>query len=207
MGVGAAARLRVENPKMDKRFLLALATVLVAASPTFAHQPGGTKNYCEDYDERVVHDYGPPATGLAVFLRQDGNLLSDCDGDTVLADFDEHSEFALGGAWLSVDSGDGNTGGSVICLGESGHHPRFGPISVEDMVLGVSTPFVVTADRENLHPPPPGEPDCGDFEVKARQECTGACTVSFPPGLDGTYVVYVGDARTGNPGTAGHIVS
>ena len=179
---------------MNKSFLLALAAALLAAPLALAHNPAGTpKNYCEDPSEWNVHDYGPLGTGSLIALGQDGNILGDCNGDTIPADYDGHVEWALGGGWLSVDSGDGATSGTIFCYGEVGHHPVFGPITVDDVVFGQTVPFTVGADVD---------PGCGDFITDVHQDCVGTCFVTFPPGPDGAYVVYVGPV-----GVAGHITS
>ena len=194
---------------MNKSFLLALAAALLAAPLALGHTPAGTtKNYCEDPLEWNTHDYSYLSTGLVVFTLQDGNLAGDCDGDTVPTDFDAHLEWAIGGAWLMVESGDGVTSGSVVCYGAVGDHPTFGPISVTDIVLGPTVPFSIQADTVNLVPPTdPAEPNCGDFTTDDGADCVGSCLVTFPSGLDGAYIVYVGDALDGTPGTGGHIQS
>ena len=196
---------------MNKSYLLALAAALLAAPLTMAtHAPAGLglpKITCEDPSIWNNHEYWVPSTGFAVFLLTDGNL-EDCDGDTIPADFDDHSEFALGGAWLMVDSGDGVTDGSLACYGEAGHHPTFGPFTVVDAVIGAATPFLVASDTENLVPPTdPAEPDCGDFTTDNSTQCVGTCTVTFTAGIDGTYILYVGDLLGGTPGTGGQIWS
>jgi hypothetical protein len=183
---------------MSKSFLIAIAAALMAAPMAFAHDPAGTlKNYCEDPSEWGV---APPASGNLIFLGQDGNLAGDCDGDGIVADYDGHIEFAFGGGWLSA-------GDDVPeCNPEAAHHPRFGPFTVVDAVNGAGTQaFAVASDFITLVPPPPGEPDCGDFESDEVTECVGTCTVTFPEGLDGTYQVYVGAFDTGAVGTVGHI--
>ena len=194
---------------MNKSYLLAIAAALMAAPLAFAHEPVGTlRNYCEDPSEWTTHDYGPPGDGHLIALGSDGNLVGDCNGDTIPADYDGHLEWALGGGWLAADSGDGVTGGSIVCHGEHAHHPQFGPISVFDAVQGATLTFWVAADTINLVPPTdPSEPNCGDFESDEGASCTNACTVTFLCGLDGTYQVYVGDAGTGSIGAVGHIVS
>ena len=194
---------------MNKTYVAALALLLLGAPLAFAHAPlsGTPKNYCEDPSEWNVHDYGPPATGLLAIrppIISDGNILGDCNGDGVPADFDGHSEFALGGAWLMADSGDGSTGGSVACYGEVAHHPFFGQFWAFDDVFGAGIPFTVASDT--LNEVDPGTvPDCGDFTTDNHHTCFGMCIVTFPPGLDGAYIVYVGDVLTGAPGTLGHI--
>lgn len=191
---------------MSMRLLIALA--LATAPFAYAHEPAGTfKNYCEDPSEWGTHDY-VVAVGFATFLPQDGNIGGDCDGDTVPADYDGHVEWAAGGSWLSVNSGDGATGGSLACYGEEGHHPDFGPFTVTDFVLGRTLPFRVESDTASLVPPTdPTAPACGDFQTDASTLCVDTCIVTFPPGLDGVYYVFVGDVVSGAVGTLGHVSS
>jgi hypothetical protein len=233
---------------MNRNLILLVAMAFAAAPFAVAHEPTGTpKNYCEDPAEWNVHDYAPPADGHLIFLGQDGNIVEDCDesGSNVsvfycidplltpeacaacpdpddppeiceivlpAADFDGHIEFAFGGAWLSVTT-------VPECNSEVGHHPQFGPITVEDAVFGATVAFWVASDFNNSIPPTdPNEPNCGDFESDNGSECIGSCTVTFPAGLDGTYQVYVGggvSVDTGGEtpeadvsvGTYGHIRS
>lgn len=209
------------------RNILGIAAVLVAAQFAYAHDsaPGTPDPTCEVGTDWFDHDYGPLAVGVYNFMPADGNL-EDCDGDfnptdpfcwaewlagedlngdTYVCeplDFDGHVEFAQGGATLPVDSGDGVTFGTLLCLGMEGHHPAFGPFTVTDLALGGTVPFMVgvdTVDTSGL-----GDP-CGDGLVDAFSDCVGACTVTFPPGLDGMYYVNVGTPTT--PGTQGHVSS
>jgi hypothetical protein len=207
---------------------LAIAPLAFAHDPA-----GTPKNYCEPLGEWNVHDYGAPATGALIFGHEDGNLGGDCSGNTVLnpggpcvyedpnspigsglglcdseidpplADWDFHSEFAFGGAWILVDSGNGEPSwdpgvgaGTLYCYGAEGHHAAFGPVSVTDFVLGAGATFSVYADTEDITMAGDG---CGDFEEDNGTDCVGSCTLTFPPGLDGSYVVYV-------QGTSGHVV-
>ena len=72
---------------MNKTYLFAIATALMAAPLVMAHNPanplatpdGTPKLYCEDRFEWYVHDYGAPATGVFLQGYEDGNL-EDCDG-------------------------------------------------------------------------------------------------------------------------------
>jgi hypothetical protein len=187
---------------MNKSFLLALAAALVAAPLALAHDPAGTpKNYCEDPSEWNVHDYAPPASGHLIFLGQDGNIGGDCDGDGIPADYDLHIEFAFGGGWLTAAT-------VPECNSEIGHHPMFGPFGAYDTVHGDTITITVAADTINAVPPTdPAAPNCGDFETDEHTVLFPYGIVTFPCGLDGTYVVYVGDATSGSLGTAGHIFS
>jgi hypothetical protein len=209
---------------MSKLNLIGLGLVLAAAPLASAHLDGTMgypKTYCESTDI-YTHDYGPVATGRVLSEMADGNL-QDCDGDFdptnpvhwaeeiarvdldedgqvhELTDFDGHSEYARGGAWLLVVSGDG-TFGSEACFGEPGHHPHFGPVHVEDFVLGEAATFRVTADSVSVLPNPPGEPACGDLQADEQTLCLGSCSVTFSPGVDGAYAVFV-------EGTVGHVFS
>jgi hypothetical protein len=160
----------------------------------------------------------PPFTASAGF----------CDGP--LADFDGHKDFAYGGAFLHADSGDGVSSGSVACHGAEGHHETYPTVVVEDVVLGDDSLlfFVVTADYSRAGFEPAEGPDCGDNLVEVcnpadpvdqfEQLCnprdqaivglsghdiangTRGVSVPFPPGVDGTYNVFVGQG-----GTLGHI--
>jgi hypothetical protein len=147
-----------------------------------------------------------------------GNLLWEmsCNTDEP-ADYDGDFEFALGGALLAVDNGDGQTFGSLVCYGTLGHHGSV--ITVVDKVLN-PVAFSVGADA-SLVPPPPGEPDCGDGTISpcgsspgptcnpndhllsCPIQRNGTCTVDFGPGADGAYYVFVG--RAARPGLGGHV--
>jgi hypothetical protein len=132
---------------------------------------------------------GDPATAVdvlnSIFLGFCGSEI-----DPPVADWDEHNEFAFGGAWMLV-----NDDLTQVCFGAEGHHPEFGPYSVFDNVLMDGATFTVASDTVALVPG-----DCGDFESDDSSDCVGSCTVTFPSGLDGAYVVYV-------QGTAGHAFS
>ena len=180
--------------------ILLTLPLLVAPFPAAGHTPEGTpKNYCEAPVELWGHDYGPPASGGDPTPPIDGAPQTCNSGPPG----DGHSEYALGGAYILVDSGDGVTRGSLACYGEEGHHPSTGPATTIDVVLGWTVPFVIAADLVNLMPS--GELDCGDFEMDQSSTCVGTCTVTFPEGLDGSYVVYVGDMAAGDPATLGHV--
>jgi hypothetical protein len=156
------------------------------------------------------------------------------------ADYDGDLEFALGGALLAVESGATPTGaGSQACLGTEGHHNSH--VWVEDVVYGTNVAFTVGADASLVPPPPEtGELDCGDnvtrpctppnsglgAEVDAvlallqtgncnvndhLVTCLSVCDVTFGPGADGTYTVWVhptvngGDLGTPTGASLGHV--
>lgn len=167
---------------MRRSPFLVLVAAFVAAPLVYAHSPAGTPDTtCEDTVAEIAdHDHGPPITGW-IFGFQESNL-EDCNGDTTPGDDDGHAEYARGGAWLLVNSGDGVTGGSIACFGEAGHHPAFGPIEVVDLILGPTVYFEVGADTINLvGPDPVTGTDCGDFQSDNGTSCVGTCTVTFPP--------------------------
>ena len=216
---------------MNRKWILLVATLLVSTPMAFAHSPAGTpKNHCESSSEWVVHDYGPVASGRLVYGNEDGNRGGDCNpgfslgsacvtvdpaepllveadlcgSNPPIADWDGHNEFAFGGAWLLVRSGDGQPSadpsagaGTLYCFGAEGHHADYATVSVNDVLLGGGADFQVSADTVDLSGTGEG---CGDFQNDDGQVCTGTCTVTFPAGLDGAYVVFV-------TGTAGHVES
>jgi hypothetical protein len=205
----------LEIESMNRLYAASLALALATLPLALAHSPAGTpKNFCESTWDWGEHDYGPPATGYYVrrgideywrpvgpsgapgpslgVASGDGNLVGDCDGDGVPGDYDLHGDWAIGGAVLQV--------ATTACSSEWGHHSMFGPISVSDVVLGYTVPFFVGVDTVGLLPG-----SCGDHVVDFGVSCIGTCTVTFPPGLDGTYVVFVGDVAFGVPGTYGHV--
>src|SRR5687767_997415 len=180
-----------------------MATVVVApmAFASHTYPVGSLRNWCESDLDDLYHEYGP-STGFAISPGIDGNVQGDCDGDpNTVADYDGHVEFAFGGAWLTAAASPGcNDGDSV-------DHAAFPTVWVGDHVLNLAeapVSFSVYADTLNNVPPvDPAEPNCGDFESDYGADCTNECAVPFPPGLDGTYQVYVtgtsGSVGTGNP--------
>ena len=71
---------------MNKTYLIAIAAALMAAPMVMAHEPKGThKTHCEDEaaGEWLVHEYGPPASGVLLSGYEDGNL-QDCDQSGVV---------------------------------------------------------------------------------------------------------------------------
>jgi hypothetical protein len=140
--------------------------------------PPGPKTWCESASEWAEHVYTHSA---ALAPAHDGNL-ADCDGDGVPADFDGHADWSLGGAFLQAAEPALGCGPAA----QAPHHPLYGPIAVDDAVLGAGASFVVGADDIDLV-----GGGCGDFQDDVSMSCVGACTVPFPPGLDGAYHVHV----------------
>ena len=129
--------------------------------------------------------------------------LCGADLNPPVADWDGHNEFAFGGAWILVTTGAGVPSadptvgaGTAYCFGADGHHASYGPATVTDLVLGQTVAFSVYSDTVDLTGTGSG---CGDFISDHSAICVGTCTVTFPPGIDGAYVVFV-------TGTAGHII-
>lgn len=190
---------------MHARFLALTLACLAAAAPlAWGHSPAGTpKPYCElgMPGERATHDYGPPASGEAIMLAQDGSVPP-CPYDDPF--WDGHLEFAFGGAWLLAcdhPCGEHLGEGATYCWGTYADHAQFPEVRVVDAVLtpqGLPVAFTVMADTlDNT-----GEPTttCGDFEVDWSIDCVDVCTVPFPASLDGSYQVYV-------QGTSGHVLA
>lgn len=151
-----------------------------------------------------VFDPGYVCAGLDPEDPLNTFLIGICDFDPPLADGDGHHEWAYGGAWLLVNSGAGipspdpNLGaGTLFCFAEQGHHATFATVAVDDVALGFGTSFWVGVDIIDLTGTGRG---CGDGFADQSQECVGSCTVTFPPGLDGSYHVHV-------RGTVGHVYS
>ena len=187
---------------MQTRLILAVAAFLAFAPFALAHDPAGTpKTYCEVFDWDV-HDYGSGGPGFALAFFMDGNL-DDCDGDGVPQDFDGHSEYAQGGAWIlacELACGlDGTGAGATACFGEPAHHAYYGPFEVNDVVFGSTPPGIVwvAADYVDVL----GVNPCGDFVSQDWAGFVGGCPcyVTFPPGLDGSYWVYISAGQ-------GHVV-
>lgn len=189
---------------MQTRPLVLLGGLLLALPAAFAHSssPGLPKTYCEDSSEWNVHDYGVPAEGVLISNLRDGNTVGDCNADTVFPDYDGHLEWAVGGAWLLVQGGDGVSSGTIACYGGEGHHPEFGPITVTDNAFASTIPFTVAADTVSFVPPV--GPDCGDFENDVAATCISTCFVTFAPGPDGAYQVFVGDVSSPSV-SGGHV--
>ena len=209
---------------MQNSYLIVLAVALAMAPLALAHEPmGAPKLHCETAAEWAVHDYGPPAPGFLIWTFIDGSA-SDCDGttsvtpvidtqdplnsdiyvDPPVADYDGHSEYARGGAWILVDSGLGVPSaspdigaGTLYCYGAEGHHPRYGPFVVRDLYFESGVEFSVYSDTVDLLGDGEG---CGDFESDNGADCIDTCKVTFLPGLDGSYQVYV-------LGTQGHVIT
>lgn len=178
--------------RLPPALVLALLVLPLAVAHTNGGVMGTAKTYFEPTNEWFMHDYlaGTP-------------LLSPVDGCPLCSD--GHGEWAWGGAHILVDSGlnqasiDPNLpAGSLYCYGADGHHPYFGPVRVDDTLLGASASFEVAADQADLTALGQG---CGDFLEDAVVACVGACTMPFLPGLDGAYRVYVAP-----PGSSGHVL-
>lgn len=195
---------------IDRIFLLTIGAALLLAPAAFAHVPGASlmgvagtpKDYCEDaWGDTSVHEYGPPADGITLFLDTDGAVGPCPYGATVGAPlFDGHFEWAQGGAHLVA----GDSAQAAACGWPYPDHAVFPTIAVFDLVLSpqaIPVAFTVAADTANNLPPiDPSAPNCGDLEADLSGECLDACIPLFPPGLDQTYLVYV-------TGFQGHIVS
>lgn len=191
---------------MRTLLLLILAVASCAPPLTYGHVPMGTPNsQCEGLDARYVHDYGAPATGNLLAQPKDGGAVCgpiylDPLGPPVFSlSGDGHREYAVGGAWILVESGTGQPtpggAGTLYCYGEAGHHAPYGPSTVTDLALGAGASYVVGADLDDTTG---GLEGCGDFETDEVATCVGTCTVAFGPGLDGAYFVFV-------DGTQGHV--
>ena len=172
--------------------LASLLLLAFFAMPAKAHEYwlALPKLQCESSADVGVHDYGPPSTGFVIFLGLDGSIPPCPYGDTT---WDGHVEFAFGGGWLQA--------AASVCTEAYPDHAPGSTITVVDAVLtvelGSDVAFSVYADTLN-NDPVPGEPNCGDFESDYGVDCVNQCAPGFPPGLDGTYQVYVS-------GTYGHI--
>ena len=152
------------------------------------------KAECETSSTQTsLHSYGAPGTGFVIFLGSDGSVPPCPYGDTT---WDGHYEWAFGGAWLMAGPM------AEACFGAYADHTPGTVIRVFDMVLsavGSDVAFSVYADTMN-NDPVPSEPNCGDFESDYGVDCVNQCAPAFPPGLDGSYQVYVS-------GTTGDIVN
>lgn len=190
---------------MSRTSLLLVAALLAAAPFAGAHLPpygpnGTPKPYCEttDFD---THDYAMPSMVGGTFVTMSGPK-SGCLGPT-----DHHGEHARGGAYLAAYDEGPFMPGSGWCMGEVPHHPVGGPVTVVDNVIASGVRFLVAADSFTalLHH------ECGDFVEDQWVWCVDSCAVPFPPGLDGTYHVYLDVAVDANGTvhalTAGHVVS
>lgn len=206
---------------MQRTFLLGIAALLLAAPLSYAHAPAGTpKNYCESILDRDTHDFAVGRRDLLVFYSYDGNL-ADCNGDTVVGDYDGHKEWGYGGGWILAGEGETTpeTDGATACFGEAAHHPIFPTIEVTDtdgnpiaFQVGIdwpmgggdpdpSTPYACgDGIVDPCDPINPAEIDDTTCEANDRLiSAFGSVTMTgFPPGQDGSYIVFVA-------GAAGHI--
>ena len=172
------------------KWLVLLALTLAPLSAAHDGGVGAPKTHCETPgSDTGHHEYGPPGTGFVIFLGLDGAIPPCPYGDTT---WDGHIEFAFGGAWLQASPS--------LCTEAYADHTPGAFISVYDAFLtafGSDVAFSVYADTLN-NDPIPSEPNCGDFESDYGVDCVNNCAPGFPPGLDGSYQVYVS-------GTTGHI--
>lgn len=177
---------------------------------TYGGTQGGTPE-CRELVDRFGMGPGNPVWELLCHTDRPGNF----DGDY---------EFALGGALLAVEDGDGATSGSIVCLGMIGHHGI--TIDIYDQIFGDNVAFSVGADASLPGAVLPGEPDCGDGVVQPcgspfpgfatapdvlyapgaacnpddhLVQCWDVCTVPFGPGANGTYVIWVYATTNGGP--------
>ena len=173
------------------KWMLLLALTLAPLSGAHEGGVGAPKTHCETpFTDTAHHEYGAPATGEVIFLGLDASVPPCPYGDTT---WDGHIEFAFGGAWLQA--------ATSACVDVYADHAPGTEISVYDAVLtplGIDVLFSVYADTERDPNLPPEEPNCGDFQSDFGINCVNTCTPGFPPGLDGSYQVYVS-------GTTGHI--
>ena len=190
---------------MNKTCLIAFAVALAVAPLAYGHSPDGTpKAFCEGSGDLLLHEYGPPATGVLLAFFIDGANRTGTAADCGLPNGgDGHAEYALGGAWILVNTGlgvpsaDPTVGaGALYCFGAEGHHGNFVTVNALDASpLGAGVEVTVAADTVDLTGVGEG---CGDFESDESATGFGTVTANFPHGLDGTYQVYV-------TGTQGHI--
>ena len=183
-----------------------LVATLAAGRTTVAHeaQTGQPKLDCEGPDDTWIHEYetgtgfmliGPRSSATAPRIQAtfvppaDGSIPPCPYGDTT---WDGHHEFAYGGAWLQAAH-------SVCAESYPDHFPGT-LVWVYDSFLGglgSDVAFSVYADWLD-NDPLQSEPTCGDFESDYGMDCINICAPGFPPGLDGSYQVYVS-------GTTGHV--
>jgi hypothetical protein len=198
------------------------AALLALLAPQAHSDPGlgAPKTFCENDDDKLHHGYlaatthqGGPASPEVVQGHTDGSALAQDRQHNYWCQwtdtgFDDHEEFALGGAVLA----GGISGRSENCLGVAGHHffLWWPTIHVHDAVLGEGVEFWVLADwapegadvafpcGDGIVEPCTGEPGevCNprDDAVNA----IGSAVPLFNAGADGSYVVLV-------EGTSGHV--
>lgn len=206
---------------MHKLTCLGLLAIVAAVPLTFAHSPAGTpKNYCEPVTEWNMHDFTVGRRNFLVFYGYDGNVVGDCNLDTVPGDFDGHQEWAYGGGWLLASDNlqTPESDGATVCFGAAPHHLIGATVNVAD-TTGAAIAFQIGIDW----PMGGGDPDpstpyaCGDgiidpcdpldFSEVDDVTCEandrllpgfGSLSLAgFLPGQDGSYIVFV-------EGTAGH---
>lgn len=179
---------------MHKTFFLLAAAVLATSPMAFGHVNGGPygtpKPYCENITmDTNSHDYtalGGTAKFYPLAGPFDGNV-NDCDFDGMPLDFDGHSDFAVGGAFLLATDTPPVGNGATACYGESPHHPMFPNVWVFDHLIPFGIMFIVAADSDLIL----GN-FCGDGVADIDTGyCFDHCQPTFPAGLDGAYYVFV----------------
>jgi len=164
-----------------RNMMIGLIALALIAPVAIAHTPPGPKNFCESSNDWSEHDF---VAGNGHLLwgspLQDGNLLGDCNGDTVPGDYDGHLEFAVGGGYLAAANGGvyasgpwlGASWGSVACLGENADHTPATEVSVSATGTGGAVGFSVTSDYARDAVPADTDPQtgaqtiCGDHLIE-----------------------------------------
>lgn len=173
-----------------------------------AGTPAGAATYYKNGDFSLFYTW--------ISIAEDGNT-TDCDGDGAWGDFDGHYEFGTGMTWILACDGhlsnpgrpigcgnDGMGSGTVFCWGARSDHGAFPYVQVVDLVHE-NVQFYVGANLwSNVPEAETLDYDCGDFEVDYGYECIDSCAISFPPGLDGSYAVFVQTIYYA--GTQGHVI-
>lgn len=214
---------------MNPTLLLVLASFFLCAPAAIAHTDGSPngapKTYCELPAEWNVHDYqasgsattrpGTPVEGNVEDCNPDnypagsGGYSSPWWNDGVPGDYDGHAEYAPGGVWLLSSEIGYPLSGTTACFGEGAHHPFRPQVYVSDASFPAGVLFKVAVDTINLVGPHPVTGlDCGDgVDDEFTGDCIDVCSVSFNPGFDGAYRVYViqgfdsnGNARAADRG-------
>ena len=180
---------------MNLRLLPMLTAMFLLSPPALAHLDpymGAPKSQCEGSSDTSIHDYGDGGGGFVVFMISDNSIPPCPYGDTT---WDGHYEYGIGGGALLADDF-----GAQLCWFAYADHVPGAVITVFDTSLGLlggDVAFSVYADTQN-NLPVSGEFNCGDGLSDYGIDCVNSCAPGFPPGLDGSYQVYVS-------GTNGHI--
>lgn len=182
-------------------FVLLLAALL-AMTPLWTADTAGhglPRPWCESPADMEIHEYAPVAVGVFAFLPIDASIPPCPYGDTT---WDGHYEFVQGGAILQAAA-------SVCTTAYPDHAPQTMITVVDEVWAGefdvagrkvvLHSPFSVYADTLN-NDPIPSDPNCGDFQSDYGIQCLDSCVPGFPPGLDGTYQVFVS-------GVMGHVIN